>query len=302
MGSDGSKDGTVAIAREFIPQKVRVFDYSENRGKTSVQNDLFASSTGDIIVFTDAASFLRSDAIKKICRNFADDRIGCVAGKLRFIDTDATLTTQSQGLYWRYEVKSRELESRIGSLIGVDGPLYAVRRDCYVSLEHNLISDLISPLLVLEQGKKVILEPDAIVNEEPTVKPGQEFNTRRRITLRGLVGIVTQLQLLNPLKYHLLAFQIFSHKILRWFVGPIIGVNVLACVALSSVSFFGIMLGLYVCFILVAVLGFFAERAGIRAKFLRIPYYFCLVNLAATMGIVDFLRKRQAVSWTPVRE
>lgn len=301
VGSDGSHDETITLAKQFATQKVRIFEFHENRGKTAVQNDLAKESTGDILIFTDAASFLPPDALIKLVRNFADDRIGCVAGRLRFVGADSNLTTQSQGLYWGYEIKIRELESRIGSLIGVDGPLYAIRRDCYVPLEHNLISDLISPLLVLKQGKKVILEPEAVVDEEPTVRTGQEFATRRRITLRGLVGITAHLGLLNPFKHPLLSFQILFHKVLRWTVGPLVLINGFACIALAGRFFFRWMLVIYLVFILAAVLGLIAERMGIRAKILRVPYYFSLVNLAATMGLIDFFKRKQAVTWTPVR-
>lgn len=301
FGSDGSDDDTVAATKQFTRQEVRIFDFHDNRGKTAVQNDLVKESTGEILIFTDAASFLPPDAVTKLVRNFADDRIACVAGRLRFVGTNSNLTTQSQGLYWHYELKIRELESRIGSLVGVDGPLYAVRRDYYVPLKHNLISDLLSPLLVLNQGKKVILEPEAIVDEDPTVTTGQEFATRRRITLRGLVGIAAHPGLLNPLKHPLLSFQILFHKVLRWLVGPLVLLNGLACVALAGRSFFKWMLVIYFCFVLAAVLGLIAERMGIQAKILRVPYYFSLVNLAATMGLIDFLKKKQAATWTPVR-
>lgn len=301
VGSDGSTDETAILARKYVDQEVIFVDFKTNRGKIAVQNDLVNLSNGEILVFTDAASFLPPDAIKKMVRNFADDKVGCVAGRMRFVGTDSNLTTQSQGLYWRYELKIREMESKLGSLIGVDGPLYAVRRDCYIPMEPNIISDLLTPLLVLYHGKKVVLEPEALVDEHPTLKTDQEFATRRRITLRGLVGLSTYINLLNPLKHPILAFQIFFHKVLRWFVGPLVILNVLACWALSGYWFFKSILVAYVFFFLAAALGWIAERLGMKARALTVPYYFSLVNLAATMGIIDYFRKKQAITWKPVR-
>ncbi len=303
VGSDGSSDETAAIVKKYADHGVLFFDFKINRGKTAVQNDLVEQSKGEILVLTDAASFLPPDGVKMVVRNFADDRVGGVAGKMRFVDTDTNLTTQSQGLYWRYEVAIREMESKLGSLIGVDGPLYAIRRECYVPLGHNIISDLMTPLLVLEQGKKVVLEPDALVDEDPTTKSKQEFTTRRRITLRGLTGISTYADLLNPIKHPMLSFQIFFHKILRWFVGPLVILNGLVCLALTGGhGFFKFFLILYVMFFIAAALGWVAERIGKKVSFLTVPYYFTLVNFAATMGIIDFFRKKQAISWTPVRK
>jgi cellulose synthase/poly-beta-1,6-N-acetylglucosamine synthase-like glycosyltransferase len=302
IGSDGSADETVTMAEQCANEKVKIIDFKENRGKTAVQNDLVNSSKGELLAFTDAASFLSKDALRMIARNFADKRVGCVAGRMRFNDTDASITAESQGIYWKYESRIRELESKIGNLIGVDGPLYAVRCDSYAPLESNMISDLLTPLLVLEKGKKVVWEPDAVVREDPTQKADQEFNTRRRITLRGLTGLAAHARLLNPLKHPILAVQIIFHKILRWFVGPIVVFNILSCLVLAgNWLFFKAILVLYLLFFLSAGLGWYSERNGLKSRMLAVPYYFSLVNLAATMGIFDFLRKKQAVSWKPVR-
>jgi len=302
VGSDGSTDETTNLVRKYTDQRVKFVDFKINRGKTAVQNDLVKRSNGKILIFTDAASSLHADALNKIILGFADERVGCVAGRMRFVNTNSNLTTQSQGVYWRYELKLREMESRLGSLIGVDGPLYAVRRSFYIPLREDIISDLITPLLVLAQGKKVVLESDALVDEDPTRETSQEFNTRRRITLRGLTGLSAHFELLNLLRHPLLPFQIFFHKVLRWFVGPLVALNFLACLALSTHSFFKVVIIIYLFFFLAAGIGWGAEYLGMKVRILTVPYYFSLVNLAATMGIVDFFRKRKATTWKTVRD
>ncbi len=303
IGSDGSIDNTATIVEQYAGSGIRFYDYKRNRGKTSVQNDLVKEAKGEILIFTDAASFLPMNALKKMVRNFADDRVGSVAGRLQFISKDTNITTQSQGIYWRYEIKIREMESQLGRLIGVDGPLYAVTKDCYIPLQAHIISDLMTPLLVLEQGKMVILESDALVEEESTQKGSQEFTTRRRITLRGLVGIFSHPEVINPLKQPLLSLQIFTHKILRWFVGPLVIINTMALCALLFYdnTFIKWLMPLYILFFLAAALGWYCDRIGRKVKFLTIPYYFCLVNFAATCGIIDFFKKKQAVTWETVR-
>jgi hypothetical protein len=160
------------------------------------------------------------------------------------------------------------------------------------------MSDLLTPLLVLEQGKKAVLEPEALVDEDPTFKAGQEIRTRRRITLRGLVSLSDYM---DPLKYPMLFLQIFFHKVLRWFVGPLLITNALVCCALSAHWFFECVLLAYAVFFLAGALGCAAEFLGIKARALIIPYYFGLVNLAATLGIIDFLRRKQVATWKPVR-
>ncbi len=303
IGSDGSSDGTAAMVRKFSDRRILFFDFPQNRGKTSVQNDLVEKASGEVLVFTDAASFLPENALRKLVRNFADSRVGCVAGRLVFVSQGLNITTQSQGLYWRYEVKIREMESRLGRLIGVDGPLYAVKRECYIPLRPNIISDLMTPLLVLEQGKMVVLEPEALVEEEPTHHGSQEFNTRRRIVLRGMVGIFSHPEVINPCRHPALSLQVFLHKVLRWFVGPLVILNTGACVGmlLCHSSLAASIFPFYIAFFTAALLGWVYDRKGKKVKLLTVPYYFCLVNWAATCGIMDFLRKKQAVTWQTVR-
>jgi biofilm PGA synthesis N-glycosyltransferase PgaC len=220
---------------------------------------------------------------------------------MRFVDTDQNLTTRSQGLYWQYEVKLRQWESKLGRLIGVDGPLYAVRRECYEPLEDHIISDLMTPLIVLAKGKKVVLDPDAMVDEDPTTKTHQEYTTRRRITLRGLVGLYSFKYMLNPFKHPILSLQLFLHKILRWCVGVLLSINVLACLGLLDYWFFKIWLCMVILFLIAAALGWIGERYGFSIKLLSIPYYFVLINAAATAGIIDFFRNKKAITWVPVR-
>jgi cellulose synthase/poly-beta-1,6-N-acetylglucosamine synthase-like glycosyltransferase len=301
VGSDGSDDGMGDLMKGYLEGKVHFVEFKTNRGKTTVQNDLVELSKGEILIFTDAASFLSQDAVRKIIRNFADERVGCVAGSMRFDGNARTLTTESQQLYWRYESKIRHLESRIGSLIGVDGPLYAVRRSSFVPLEHYAISDFIMPLKILEQGKKVVLEPEAVVEESPTLRGRHEFATRRRITLRGLVGLAMYKDLLSPFRGPWLCLQIIAHKVLRWFVGPLVILNAGAALFLSDIWFFKAVVAGYLCLLLGAILGLGMERLHMHPRVLIVPYYFALVNLAGTMGIVDFFRKKQAVTWKPVR-
>jgi hypothetical protein len=159
-----------------------------------------------------------------------------------------------------------------------------------------------TPLLVIGQGKRVVLESEALVGEDPTDRTEQEFRTRRRITLRGLLGIFSHKGLLNPLKYPLLSAQIFFHKVLRWFVGPLIIINFLVCLASIDRPFYRWILLLYGIFFLLALTGWINQQKGNRAAALfYVPYYFTLVNTAATAGIVDYLGGKQAVTWKPVR-
>jgi len=302
IGSDGSSDRTLDILDRYASRGIRTFNYRINRGKTSVQNDLVREANGEILILTDAASFLSPDAIRLIVRNFADEKVGCVAGRMVFTATDENITTQSQGMYWKYESGIRVLESKLGRVIGVDGPLYAMRRELYIPLEPDMISDFLSPLLVLQDGNRVVLEEQAVVREEPKKRTDQEFETRRRITLRALTALFRHPGLLNPISDTFLAFQIIAHKLLRWAVGILVAVNLICCSMLARKLFFKIILAGYIVFFISALMGWCFSGKEKKIPLLSIPYYFILVNAAATMGLIDFLRSRKATTWQTLRD
>lgn len=299
VGSDGSTDRTNEIVKSYEKHGVHLLDFKENRGKTMVQNDCVRKAANDIIVFMDAASFCDKDCLKNLVKNFADSRVGAVAGRVEFIQSKENLTTESQGLYWKYEQNLKKAESRLGSMVGVDGPLYAIRRDVYVYLEADIISDLITPLLVIRDGHAVVYEPTAVTYEESTTRTGDELSTRRRIVTRGFSGLFRYPELFNLIKRPMIAWQILSHKILRWLVGlyflVMLGSSIILVAQLIYLLAFYCMAG----FLYLAYRGL---RTRDRPRSLyAVPYYFVLVNYAALYGAMDFFRGKRVVSWKPVR-
>ena len=301
VGSDGSTDRTDEIVRSYADKGVRLLAFPENRGKTMVQNDCVSKASHEIVVFMDAASMCEKCSLKRLVANFADSRVGAVAGRVVFTRKSENLTTESQGVYWKYEQILKQAESTLGSLVGVDGPLYAIRKALYTNLDQDMMSDFISPLLVISNGSSVVYEPGAVTYEEATTSTGDEFNTRRRIVTRGFTGISRYPQLLNPSRKPLLAWQILSHKILRWLVGFYYVGMLVSSMFLTGRRFF-----LLAFCGLAAVLGLsfygMRSRSGSGGGWYAIPYYFILVNLAAMFGVIDYLRGRRVISWKPVRQ
>jgi cellulose synthase/poly-beta-1,6-N-acetylglucosamine synthase-like glycosyltransferase len=299
VGSDGSWDKTNQIVKMYEPYGIKLLAFPKNRGKTMVQNDCAQEATGEVIIFMDAASFCQKGSLKRLVSNFADSRVGAVAGRIVFIRDKNNLTTISQGLYWRYEQILKRAEGSLGSLVGVDGPLYAIRKGLYQRLDDDMMSDFITPLLVIRDGRSVVYEPEAVTFEEATMNTGDELRTRRRIVTRGFTGLSRYPELMNPLDMPMLAWQILSHKILRWLVGYYyIGMLVSSFLLLGS-PFFLLVFGGLSLILCLASLGI-KDRSD-SPKWLTVPYYFMLVNLAAALGIIDFLRGEKIISWKPVR-
>ena len=299
VGSDGSTDKTNEIVCTYDSKGIRLMAFDENRGKTITQNDCVKAAQYEIIVFMDAASLCDKNALKGIVSNFADPRVGCVAGKIEFITSKDNIVTESQGLYWRYEQFLKRSESRLGGLVGVDGPLYAIRKSLYIPLESTMISDLLTPLLVIKQGYSVILESNAVTYEKATKSSKDERKTRRRIVSRGLSGLCKHSELMNPCRYPLLAWQIISHKILRWLVGGFFVCMFFSTAMLAKDILYFFLLLSMILFLVLAFIGFINPEN--KKNLFIIPYYFTLVNGAALLGVIDFFMGKQIVSWKPVR-
>ena len=122
----GSTDKTVEIANGF--EFVEILKLPR-AGKTSAQNEAVKIAENDILVFSDANNIYKVDALKKLVRNFSDERGGVVCGELRYHEEKS-----EESIYWNYEIAIKKGESRNGWLIGANGSIYAVRRESYVPL------------------------------------------------------------------------------------------------------------------------------------------------------------------------
>src|SRR5262249_32360786 len=164
--SDGSSDGTVAIAREFTPRGVEVRAFPGRRGKVACLNDVVPSLRSDLVVMSDANSMYDPRSIRRLARHFADERIGCVCGRLRYENPGEEPAGASERVYWRYEGWLKKLESRLGSLLGANGSIYAYRRDLFRPVDPLMFCDDVIPIRIGIAGWMVIYDCEAWCTEE----------------------------------------------------------------------------------------------------------------------------------------
>ena len=303
VASDGSTDETERIAKEFSDQNVKLVRQEGRAGKTETQNSAVKMAKGEIIVFSDATSMYRADVLRFIVPNFADDSVGCVAGKLLYVDQGDSAVGSGAKKYWQYETLIKESESRAGSLVGVSGCLYAVRRSAYVPMYPEACSDFLIATDLMRRGLRTVYEPNAICTEATNQKLSNEMRMRVRIIAQTIADLYRNREMLNPLRSGFYGIQLISHKLLRYAVPLFLIVTFLASTFLAVGSmFFTVILGAQILFYLAAFVAWFLEMYGKRSKLLSIPLYFVLANIASLTGFYKFAIGERYARWEPVRE
>jgi biofilm PGA synthesis N-glycosyltransferase PgaC len=298
--TDGSSDRTPELVATY-PQ-IKLMHSTDRRGKIAAVHRAMDAVTTEIVVFTDANTFLNPDALLKICRHYADARVGAVAGEKR-IQVDATAdATAGEGFYWEYESKLKAWDAELYSVVGAAGELFSIRTALYRPVSPNaILDDFMISLLVAEEGYRVLYEPEAYATETSSENVKEELKRKIRIAAGGIQSIVWLKSLLNPFKQPLLTFQYVSHRVLRWTVTPFLMILALilnvAIVAAGGGLLYQVLLFGQVAFYLASLTGWLLERREIKIKILFIPYYFCMMNYAVIRGIFRYLAGGQSAAW-----
>jgi cellulose synthase/poly-beta-1,6-N-acetylglucosamine synthase-like glycosyltransferase len=299
--SDGSSDGTDALVLAYAPLRVRLIRLEGRQGKTACQNAAVLIATGEVVVFTDATTRIDSRALISLVENFADPMVGCAAGSLVYETVGQNLTGQGGAAYWSYELGLRRAESALGSLVGVSGCLYAVRRSAYRPIAPDLISDFVIAMRLYEQGLRTVLEPAALCFEETLEQSGQELSMRVRVAVRSISALVAERRLLNPFRYGRYAWQLWSHKLLRY-ASPFLWLVALGTsLALAASPLYLGLFALQLLLIAAGIAGFLVHARAQRSAVLTKPYYFLLTNLASFLAILRYVKGERVVTWKPVR-
>jgi cellulose synthase/poly-beta-1,6-N-acetylglucosamine synthase-like glycosyltransferase len=303
VASDCSTDRTDEIVRKFGAQGVILYRQTERLGKTVAQNQAVKVSSGEILVFSDATTKYEPDAIRKLVRNFADHEVGCVAGQLIYVDALSSAVGKGCRSYWGYEKFLKRCESLTGTLIGVSGCMYAVRRICHARLANDMIDDFVIATEIHLQGLRAVYEPEAIAVEDTNRRAKDEFRMRVRVIKQTLSALARYRQALNPFEHKLFAVQMISHKAMRYAVPfLLIAAFIASGWASGSVGWLRFAFLLQLFLYGAALAGFVGERQKVKLGPLAIPYYFALVNVASLVAFLKALYGETYIVWEPVRD
>ena len=291
--TDGSDDRTNELLEQY--PDIKVSYQPERRGKTAALNRGIGFVEDSLVLFSDANSILNKGALKEIVTKFSDPKVGCVSGEKRVeAEEDDAISSKGEGAYWRYESALKELDSRLYSVVGAAGEVFAIRTELYEQLpEDTLLDDFMLSMLITKKGYKNVYCPEAYAAEGGSLNMEEEGKRKVRITAGGLQSVWRLRSLLNIFRYGILSFQYISHRVLRWTITPFF------LLGLPIITFFLYLqdkLFLYVVFLIAQFLFYFCAMLGsiygIKNKLLYIPYYFLFMNLNIFKGI-GYLVKRK---------
>ena len=294
--SDASTDRTDAIVSEYADQGVVLARQSERHGKTAGLNHTVPTLRGDLVVFSDANAMYEPDALRMLARNFADPDVGCVTGEARYTGGSRAAADLGERVYWGYEIQVKRLETALGSMVGGDGAIYAIRKTLWQELPEDAINDFLNPLQIVAAGHRNVYEPDAVCYEETAGAFGSEYRRRVRIVSRSWRAVFQAPQVLNPFRNGLFAWSIVSHKMLRWYSGAFVAAVMASATALSADAIAArktFWVGLTLLSLLVGT----AIPAGRRL--LAMVGYFGVINVASLVGIARGTVGRVSGVWAP---
>jgi cellulose synthase/poly-beta-1,6-N-acetylglucosamine synthase-like glycosyltransferase len=287
VASDGSSDATVERAREAGADVV--LDLPRG-GKIRAQDQAVERASGELLAFSDANSTWEPDALTRLVEAFADARVGYACGQVRFVNEEGS---NQEGVYWRYEMAVRALESRLAGVTGGNGAIYATRRDSYLVVDPRMGHDLSFPFNMVKRGWRPVYAEAARAQEKMVPSIEGEFRRKRRM-MSHMWPIVIRGGMLSPRGYRpMYAFEIFSHRVLRY-LSPFLHVIALVTnvLLLGEGAVYTVTLALQLALLVAAALGPF-----VPVRPFRLAYYYVLVTGSLLVGLWDWLRTGTPAGW-----
>jgi cellulose synthase/poly-beta-1,6-N-acetylglucosamine synthase-like glycosyltransferase len=306
--SDASNDKTDNIVQDWAGKydNILLVRQNQRKGKSAGLNVGIRNAKGDVVVFSDANAFYKNDSIYELVKYFANPDVGYIIGAALYNEETGNESTDSESLYWKFEIFVKKIESKFYSVVGGDGAIYAIHRKLFWNLEDDDINDFVNPLQIVAKGYKGLFNPEAICYEDAAGDFQKEFNRKRRIVNRSWRALKRYIGWFNAKSQFKYLFELFSHKVIRWFsmfFFIITYLTNLSIILISPSAFYVFSFLAQSLLIILALMGYYLNRKEKSIPRLAyIPYYYFLVNFAALLGIIDETKGVKYTVWEHVRE
>jgi len=299
VASDFSVDATDSIVESYAEKDVRLVRADKRKGKEYAQLCAIRETRGEILVFSDVATEIPTDAIRLLAAAFIDGRVGALSSEDCFLSNDGRVA--GEGAYVKYEMWLRRLESDRAGLVGLSGSFFAARREVCNDWDIFSPSDFNTAFNCAKQGLVAVTSPEVIGIYQDVKDPGLEFRRKVRTVIRGLTAIVRHPEVLNPMKMGMFSFQVWSHKIMRWAVPWFMLVFAILTLLLQTRGgAYQAALIAQLLFYAIALLGWLSMRAR-KNSLVRLIFFFVQTNLALAKAVASFLMGNRMTVWTPSR-
>jgi len=297
--SDFSTDETDNIVTSYADKGVKLVRADERKGKEYAQLCAIRAAGGEILVFSDVATRIPEDALRILANQFSDERVGALSSEDRFVSNDGCVV--GEGAYVKYEMWLRRLESDRAGLVGLSGSFFAARKALCVDWDIYSPSDFNTALNCAKHGKVAVACPEMVGVYKDVQDSALEYRRKIRTVIRGITAIARHAEVLNPFRMGLFAFQVWSHKIMRWGVPWFMLLFAIVTLLLQGQGMIYLLaLVVQAAFYLLALAGWVS--VGMRENTLvRIVFFFVQTNLALAQALLLFLFGKRMTVWTPSR-
>ncbi len=297
VASDCSTDDTDLIVTQMSEQGIRLIRADVHKGKEYAQWLAIQKATGDILVFSDVATHIPKDAFLAVADVFSDVTVGAVSSEDQFITEDGEVV--GEGLYVKYEMWLRRLESSVAGLIGLSGSFFAARKEVCENWDISVPSDFNTALNCVKSGYIAVSDERLIGVYKDVKDSSKEYARKVRTIIRGLAALRQKADILNPIKYGLFSLQVWGHKVMRWLVPWFMLITFLISIYLYNKHLI-YMLAVWaqILFYGIAVTGFISSTCQ-NISIIRIISYFTLANIAIAHATILFMMGKRITQWTP---
>ncbi len=301
--TDGSTDASDKLIKDNFPE-VLVLHSPTKKGKAAAINNALPYCKGEVIIFSDANTWINPFGLQKMLNHFTNKKVGVVAGEKRIVlGKVKDIALHGESLYWKYESWVKQNESNAFVVIGAAGELLGVRKVLCKQLPEKIINeDFVLSVSIAKEGWKVLYEPNAYAMEYPSATLQGEMKRKVRIAIGSFQLLQWFVPLLNIIKHPLLAWQYISRKVLRWTICPILLVTTL----ISNIylcplhNFYAFALAVQCCFYGMALFGYLLAKKGKSINLFISPFYFVFMHICQFIGFLKFLKGGNITNWEKI--
>ncbi|MFW5445845.1 glycosyltransferase [Aerococcus urinaeequi] len=299
IASDNSTDRTNEIVEKYIEQnpnkKIELYKSKRRMGKTNAQNEAQKKVQSEFLVMTDANSMLDKDSIRFLMSSFESNEIVYVTGKLVYTNSFESETSSNESIYWKLDLRIREIESNFQTITAGNGALYAVRNEEYIDFAPMKSHDSSMPLYYGLKGKRAIANHDAIAYEKAGENTKDEFNRKVRMNRMLLHHILPSVKILNIFKLKWFTYFYLGHRTCRyllWLAHLLLLISNLFLASISNIIFY-----IAIVHLLVLTMGILQHFIGTENKMLNLVYYYLVTITAQYKGIFNTVTGKSKPFW-----